>query len=150
MNERMQATEKHSAQLEDALSSGVLKRLPLTFLPFVNQQLGQWEYLFPNERNSVERLLIHIASLKDDESSALFRDVVALEHKMGVRDWQFSTTEQTIENSSELARSPYFQEWRRAVQAVFDAADRSAQQAQKSPEASRHRLVLLELPRVLP
>jgi hypothetical protein len=150
MNERMQATEKHSAQLEDALSSGVLKRLPLTFLPFVNQQLGQWEYLFPNERNSVERLLIHIASLKDDESSALFRDIVALEHKMGVRDWQFSTTEQTIENSSELARSPYFQEWRRAVQAVFDAADRSAQQAQKSPEAPRHRLVLLELPRALP
>ncbi len=146
----MQATEKHSAQLEDALNTGVLRRLPLTFLPFVNQQLGQWEYLFPNERNSVERLLIYVASLNENESSGLFRDVVALEDKMGVRHWRFSTTEQTIENSSELARSPYFQDWRRAVQSVFDASDRRAQQAQRTPESLRHRLVLLELPRVLP
>ena len=80
----------------------------------------------------------------------MFRDVVALEDKMGVRHWQFSTTEQSIENSSELARSPYFQEWRRAVQAVFDASDRSAQRAHGTPESSPHRLVLLELPRVLP
>src|SRR5438477_8394953 len=120
----MQVTEKHPAQVEDALNRGVLKRLPLTFLSFVNQQLRQWESLFPNERSSVERLLIYTVSLNDDESSALFRDVVALEERMGVRQWQFSTTEQTIENSSELARSPYFQDWRRAVQAVFDASDR--------------------------
>jgi hypothetical protein len=146
----MQATKKHPAQLEDALNHGVLSRLPLTFLPFVNQQLGQWDYLFPNERNSVQRLLIYVASLNDNESSALFRDIVALEDKMGVRHWQFSTREQTIENSSELARSPWFQDWRRAVQAVFDAADRSAQHPHGTPESSRQRLVLLELPRVLP
>lgn len=146
----MQVTERHPAQLEDALNHGVLKRLPLTFLPFVNQQLGQWEYLFPNERNSVQRLLIYVASLNDGESSALFRDVVALEGKMGVRNWQFSTTEQTIENSSQLARSPYFQAWRGAVQAVFDAADRSVRPAHGASESSRHRLVLLEFPRILP
>ena len=134
--------------LEKALERGVLKRLPLTFLPFVNQQLHQWECLFPNERGSVERLLVYVASLSDQDCARLFREVVAVEHKMGVRHWHISTSEQTIENSSELARSPYFQEWRLAVQAVFDAADRDAQQTQRVPGARR--IILLEFPRTLP
>jgi hypothetical protein len=32
---------------------------------------------------------------------------------MGVRNWQFSTEEQTILNASLLARSPYYQDWRK-------------------------------------
>jgi hypothetical protein len=48
---------------------------------------------------------------------------------------------------SQLARSPYFQEWRRAVQAVFDAVDRGETQ---SATRSVHRLVLLEIPKNLP
>ena len=144
----MQAAETYSAELEEALHRGVLRRLPLTFLPFVNQQLRQWEYLFPNERQSVERLVIYVAGLSEDQSTALFRDVVSLEEKMGVRHWNFSTTEQTIESSSELARSPYFQEWRSAVQAVFDAADRHANGA-RTTHGSQHRVVLIELPKTL-
>ena len=124
----MQVESKYSGKLQDALNAGVLKRIPLTFLPFVNQQLNQWNYLFPNERQSVESLLIFVESLSPDQSSALFHDVVELEEKMGVRHWRFSTTEQTIQNSSQLAASPYFQEWRQAVQAVFDAADSHAAQ----------------------
>src|SRR5580700_4057597 len=122
----MRVQEKVTGNLQNVLSKGVLKRLPLTFLPFVNQQLSQWDYLFPNERQSIERLLLYVAGLSQEQSAALFRDVVALEEKMGVSRWQFSTNEQTILNSSELARSPYFQDWRRAVQAVFDAADAHA------------------------
>ena len=52
---------------------------------------------------------------------------------MGVSHWQFSTNEQTIQNSSLLASSPYFQEWRRAVQAVFDAADAHALKSNGAP-----------------
>ena len=123
----MAVTEKLPNDLQVAIDNGVLKRVPLTFLPFVNQQLHQWEYLFPNERQSTQRLILYVASLNPEQSSALFRDVVELEEKMGVSHWQqFSTSEQTIQNSSQLARSLYFQEWRRAVQAVFDAADRHA------------------------
>src|SRR5579864_3170565 len=117
----MVEANRYPRQLEEALNQGALRRLPLTFLPFVNQQLHEWSYLFPNERQSVERLLLYVAHLNAEQSSALFQDVVELERRMGVRQWQFSTTEQTIQNSSQLARSPYFQEWRRAVQAVFDA-----------------------------
>jgi len=147
MDGTMTGENAYPAELEKVLQQGVLKRLSLTFLPFVNQQLRQWEYLFPNERRSVERLLVYVAGLSDQESAALFHDVVAVEEKLGVHHWHFSTSEQTIENSSELARSPYFQEWRRAVQAVFDTADRHAQETAGVPAASRHRLVLLEFPR---
>jgi hypothetical protein len=150
MNTGTAATGTFSPRLQEALNQGVLKRLPLTFLPFVNQQLHQWEYLFPNERRSVERLLLYVASLSETQSTALFLGVVELEEKMGVRHWEFSTAEQTIQNSSELARSPYFQEWRRAVQAVFDAADQAAQQNDATREAPVHRLVVLEIPRILP
>lgn len=146
----MQSAASLPSTLQDALSHGLLKRIPLTFLPFVNQQLHQWDYLFPNERRSVERLLLYVASLTPGQSSELFHDVVRIEDKMGVRSWQFSTSEQTISNSAELARSPYFQEWRRAVQAVFDRADQYALQMQSHLVRSPNRLVLLIIPRALP
>ena len=38
--------------LQEALSKGLLKRIPLTFLPYVNQQLSQWNYLF-SQRTAV-------------------------------------------------------------------------------------------------
>jgi hypothetical protein len=68
---------------------------------------------------------------------------------MGVRNWKFSTSEQTIQNSSQLARSPYFQDWRRAVQAVFDAADEDARVSDAASGELRNRLVLLSIPRNL-
>ena len=143
------AAQEYPPELETALQTGVLKRLPLTFLPFVNQQLHQWDYLFPNERRSVQRLVIYVAGMSGEQAAALFAEVAALEEKMGVRRWQFSTSEQTIENSSELARSPYFQEWRRAVQAVFNTVDRNAEPT-GTPDSGARRLVLLEIPRNLP
>ena len=146
----MQAEPTLPVVLQDELSKGLLKRIPLTFLPFVNQQLSGWDYLFPNERQSVERLLVFVATLSPEQSTELFRSVVELEDKMGVRKWQFSTTEQTINNSSLLAASPYFQDWRRAVQAVFDAADAHA--LKTNPEAGQQarRLVLIDIPMELP
>jgi hypothetical protein len=146
----MQVEPTLPAVLQDELSKGLLKRIPLTFLPFVNQQLSGWDYLFPNERQSVQRLLVFVASLSSGQSTDLFRSVVELEDKMGVRNWQFSTREQTINNSSLLAASPYFQDWRRAVQAVFDAADGYA--LKTNPEAGQQvrKLVLIDIPSQLP
>jgi hypothetical protein len=145
----MTISEQHREDLRSVLDKGVLQRLPITFLPFVNQHIREWEYLFPNERQSVEKLLHYVAELSADESSALFKDVNQVEEKMGVRHWRFSTEEQTIENASELARSLYYQEWRRAVQAVFDAADRYPLQPNSAAEKVQHRLVILDIPRTL-
>ena len=146
----MRDKDKLPENLQNALSNGLLKRLPITFLPFVNQQLNQWDHLFPNERQSIERLLLYVAGLSSGQSADLFRDVVEIEEKMGVRKWNFSTTEQTIQNSSLLARSPYFQDWRRAVQAVYDAADSHALKTNGAAVKPGNRLVLLDIPLPLP
>lgn len=146
----MQANAKLPDDIQRALSNGLLERIPLTFLPFVNQQLDQWENLFPNERKSVERLLLYVSSLSPEQSAGLFRRVVELEEKMGVRKWKFSTREQTIQNSSQLASSPYFQDWRSAVQAVFDASDRYAIKENAASAKVPNRLVLIDLPPHLP
>ena len=136
-------------QLQQALHHGLLKRLPITFLPFTRQQLRDWPFLFPYERQSILRLLLYLAGLTDDQLTATFSEVVQLEEKMGVRAWQFSSNEQTILNASLLARSPYYQDWRRAVQKVFDSAEQHAP-AQNIENANARRCILLVLPRTLP
>jgi len=146
----MKFEEKLPEQVQEALRKGLLKRLPLTFLPFVNQHLHEWDYLFPYERQSVLRFIVYVGGLDDAEFSSLFLDVAQLEEKMGVHHWPFSTTEETIQNSSLLARSPYFQEWRRAVQAVFDAVEQHAPRMDAGSGKPGRRLVLLVLPRPLP
>lgn len=146
----MRKQEELPDDLQQALKNNLLARLPLTFLPFVNQQIREWNFLFPNERRSVKRLLLYAASLNREQLDALFSDVKQLEDKMGVRNWPFSTSEQTIQNASLLARSPYYQQWRQAVQAVFDTADQFALRANGNAQVARRRLVLLDLPRQLP
>src|SRR5664279_5702561 len=145
----MEFDEKLPSQLQDALDKGLLNRLPITFLPVTRQQLREWEYLFPYERQSILHLLLYLASLSEAQSAALFQEVVQLEEKMGVRNWQFTTNEQTILNASLLARSPYYQDWRKAVQKVFDEAEQNAA-AEKSSDGNAHRLILLVLPQPLP
>jgi hypothetical protein len=146
----MRFDEKLPKQVRDALGNGLLKRVPLTFLPFINQELRDWDHLFPYERQSVQGLLVYLAGLNDEQCSALFREVFELEEKMGVRRWQFSTDEQTIQNASLLARSAYYQDWRRAVQKVFDAAQQHAQKANDATGKSGNQLILLVIPQRLP
>ncbi len=147
MNKQVQ--EKLPEKLQEALDKGLLKRLPITFQPFTRQQLRDWNVLFPYERRSILRLLLYLASLNEQQFAELFREVVQLEEKMGVRSWQFSTEEQTILNASLLARSRYYQDWRKAVQKVFDAAEQHAE-SEKSGKAEANRLILMIMPQVLP
>ena len=86
MNERMQATEKHSAQLEDALSAGVLKRLPLTFLPFVNQQLVNGNTSFPTNGTPSNTCSFYVASLNETSLQHCF---ATLSHSK--TRWVFAT-----------------------------------------------------------
>ncbi len=143
-----QAKDKIPEKLQKALDEGLLNRLPRTFLPFTRQQLRDWEYLFPHEHKSVENLLMFVANLSRSDAVDLFREVLQLEEKMGVGNWQFSTEEQTILNASLLARSAYYPEWRKAVQKVFDAAEEHAGR-ENNPQNSRHRLIVLVIPQKL-
>jgi len=146
----MEVSAQLPENLKNALHRGLLARFPLTFLPFVNQQLREWEYLFPNERQSSERLLLFVDSLSPERSAALFSDIIKIENRIGIRRSNFTTDEQTIQNASELARSPYYQDWRKAVQAVFDAADNYAVETNPAMNSSRKRMIVLDIPRALP
>ena len=146
---KTQVQQKLPEKLQEALNKGLLKRLPITFQPFTRQQLREWDTLFPYERQSILRLLLYLASLNEQQFAELFREVVQIEEKMGVRSWQFSTEEQTILNASLLARSRYYQDWRRAVQKVFDAAEQHAE-GENSAASGGNRLILLIMPQVLP
>ena len=55
-----QVQEKLPEQLQDTLNKGLLKRLPVTFLPSSRQQLRDWAHLFPYERQSILRLLLFL------------------------------------------------------------------------------------------
>jgi len=148
----MKLQEKLSAQVQQVLNQGLLRRLPLSFLPFVNQHLRNWELLFPFERRYMSRLLIYLGNLQDGQFAALFHNIRELETRMGVSRWGgFSTQEETIEDSSLLARSPYYQEWRREVQRVFDQIEKEAPPLSEQAEGEKKgRLVLLILPARVP
>jgi hypothetical protein len=131
--------------------SKLVERLPVTFRPFVNEKLTSMDRLFSFERKSIETFLSLIENLSPGEFESLFLPVRTVEKKMGVERWIFSSQGETLENTSLLAHSPYYQEWRQAVQAVFDEASSHTQLlAAKSADSGRHRLIVIILPRSLP
>jgi hypothetical protein len=67
---------------------------------------------------------------------------------MEVSRWKFSTDVQTIENATQLARSPHYQEWRSEVRKVFDEIDRAS--SAPGDHVARRRLILLIFPARLP
>jgi len=89
--------------------------------------------------------------LAPSEFERLFKPVREVEKKMGVEQWKFSEQGETLENTSLLAHSPYYQEWRAAVQGVFDAVAKQAHSsANQIAGNSKHRLVVIVLPRSVP
>src|ERR1039458_8475342 len=127
----------------------LIARLPVTLRPSLNQQLAQWEMLFPFEQNQLAEFLRGIESFQPSALDALMRPLRALETSMGVEHWSFSEAGDTMENASLLARSEYYAEWRRTVQQIFEAANAAARNS--AAVATRPtRLVLIILPGSLP
>jgi len=140
-----------SAETNPAQYAKLVERLPVTFRPFINEQLSRMDVLFAFERNVTETFLAFIAKLNPSDFKHLFRPVVIVEQKMGVAQWTFSRQGETLENTSLLAHSPYYQEWRQAVQGVFDAVSSQTQLSAEQTEARNgHRLILIVLPSTLP
>jgi hypothetical protein len=127
----------------------LIERLPVTLRPALNQQLSQWETLFPFEQNRFSNFMKGTATLSPSALDALTAPLQALELKMGVKHWNFSEASDTIENASQLARSEYYAAWRREVQRVFEAINAAARDSTLI-QADRTRLILLFLPSSLP
>jgi hypothetical protein len=136
---------------DGARYSKLVERLPVTFRPFINEKLTGMDKLFEFERRSFETFLSFLENLTLSEFELLFKPVRTVEKKMEVERWTFSLQGETLENTSLLAHSPFYQEWRQAVQGVFDEV---AKQTHSTPDQmasnDRHRLILIILPRFLP
>lgn len=145
----MEPLREHEEKTPDfAAWKRSIARLPLTLRPVPNEQLGRWELLFPFEQDKLRGFLEGIDSFPAAELDALTGPLRGLEEKMGVRDWQFSEISNTMENTSELARSAYYAEWRREVRRVSDALAARATRTATTEQGSR--LVVLILPKSLP
>jgi len=147
MNERPDIAQKQ-APGTDAYRR-LIGRLPVTMRPALNQQLTEWEMLFPYERNRVVTFMKGVETYSPSALDALTAPLWALETKMGVKNWDFSQTNDTIENASQLARSAYYAEWRREVQRVVDVVNAAARDATPI-QAEYTRLILIILPSKLP
>jgi hypothetical protein len=127
----------------------LIERLPVTLRPSLNQQLNQWETLFPFEQNRLANFMEGVETFSPSALDALMAPLWTLEKKMGVSHWNFSETSDTIENASQLGRSAYYAEWRREVQRGFDAVNTAARDSTPIQTAFT-RLILLFLPGNLP
>ncbi len=127
----------------------LVERLPVTMRPALNQQLSQWSTLFPFEQAQVANFMQGVETMSPAGLAALTEPLWTLEKKMGVKNWNFSEANDTIENASQLARSEYYGEWRREVQRVFETIN-AASRDSTSSHAERTRLILIVLPRSLP
>jgi hypothetical protein len=152
MAQTIHQSDKLPLEVREALERGLLKRLPLTFQPYYNQEVREWDALFPFEARHLAGMIGYLGSLSNQDFEALFRNVRELETRMDVRHWvAFSTNDQTMENSSLLTRSSYYQGWRREAHRVNEQIERGTSLAETGSTARTHnRLILLILPGRLP
>jgi hypothetical protein len=148
------AMDRNPASAGDAAEVAALRRIvssmPLTIRPSHNQKLAHWELLFPFEQNGISTFIEAYDSFDSAEKETLTAPLREIESKMGIEHLrEFSESAETMENSSLLARSPYFLEWRKAVQVFFDTVEARAEKNAK-PEPARARLIVLVIPDGLP
>jgi len=146
----MYQPENLPAVLRKAQEDHLIDRLPITFRPFLNQEMSRWEAKFPYEQRYLEGLVGFLDGLPPDRLAELFRGVHRLESAMGIRENQFSAQEQTMREASILARSPHYREWRQEIDQVFQQIDRSVFAEEQARLSQVNRLVLLIFPSALP
>jgi hypothetical protein len=126
-----------------------IARLPLSMQPALNQQVETWDNLFPFEQKRAAEFLHGLSSFQPDELATLTNPLHHLEQKMDLAHWKFSLASDSMTNASQLARSPYYSEWRLEVQRVFSAVEtRARASAQFASTAGR--LIIVVLPDALP
>jgi hypothetical protein len=136
--------------LRKAQKDRLVEKLPITFQPFLNQETSRWDTKFPYEQRYLESLIGFIDSLSPEGLTDLFRGVRKIESSMGISEHQFSAHEQTMREASILSRSPYYFEWRKEIDRVFQAIDHSAFAEEQARARRLNRLILLIFPAALP
>ncbi len=131
-----------------AIDREVLKRLPRTFVPALNEQLNKWDLLFPAEQRVLQDQLAYLAGLPAREFDELFRPVKDIEAKMRLPAWDGAADRISISDTSVLVRSPYYPQWRVDVEKVFARIDDSI--AASTSRRTSKKVVVCILPPGLP
>ncbi|MCC7176258.1 MAG: hypothetical protein IT159_13790 [Bryobacterales bacterium] len=97
----------------------LLKRLPKTFVPALNEQLAKWDLLFPCEQRLIRGQLDYLRALPAKECQELLQPVFLLEARMQLPAWDAASTGITVSQTSALVRSPLYPQWRIEVETVF-------------------------------
>jgi hypothetical protein len=125
-----------------------MNRLPRTFRPALNEQLRNWDLLFPAEQRQLEAQLAWIEGLPPDGFERLFAGVVEVEREMELPRWGSGNSGMTVRDTGLLARSPLYPRWRAAVEGVFRRIDGEVEKSGRLRALPR--IVLCVLPPGLP
>jgi len=109
------------------IPADLIRRLPATFGPALNDQLRQSELLFPAERRQLEAQLKWLSVLPRAEFDRLFAPLLEIESRMDLR-WDSSASGMSVHDVGVLARSPLYPQWRTEVERVFARIDAAAEQ----------------------
>ncbi len=101
----------------------LIRRLPATFGPALNDQFRQWHLLFPAEQRQLRSQVDWLAGLPRDQFDPLFAPLLNLEKRMALPPRDSSTAGLSVRDVGILARSPLYPQWRREVEAVFSRID---------------------------
>ena len=126
----------------------LIARLPRTFGPALREKLNGWDLLFPAEKRLLKAQLDWLAGLPENELRSLMQPVNAIEAKMDLAGWKEGAVGLTIADTAQIARSPYYPQWRGAVETVFERVDNEVESTGELPRLSR--LVVNVLPEGLP
>lgn len=109
------------------IPADLIRRLPATFGPALNDQLRQSELLFPAERRQLEAQLKWLSQLPRAEFDRLFAPLLEIESRMDLH-WDSSAAGMSVHDVGVLARSPLYPQWRAEVERVFARIDAAAEQ----------------------
>ena len=126
----------------------LIRRLPATFGPALNDQLRQWELLFPAEQRQLRAQLDWLSRLQRDQFDQLFARLIDIERHMALPRWDPNTAGMSVRDTGILARSPLYPQWRSEVEKVFSRIDDAA--IQPAGLESLPRLVVCILPPRIP
>ena len=129
-----------------ASAKELIPRLPRTFRPTLNEEIGRWDLLFPAERRRMRAQFDWLAQLPRPEFERLFAPIAELEKKMELPPWDSASAGLSIEDTGLLARSPLYPRWRSEVEKAFAQIDDAVQNS----EQTANRLVVCALPAGLP
>jgi hypothetical protein len=126
----------------------LIGRLPRTFRPALNDQIQNWDLLFPAEQRRIEAQLDWLARMPSGEFQRLFASILEIETQMDLPHWSAGAAGMSVQDTGRLARSPLYPKWREEVEKVFTRIDAGVDESGRLRHVRR--LVVCVLPPGLP